>query len=400
MSRWMLLLLTCLVSVVPLPSLIAEGKSDEEKSWKSVGIDFKSHDGHEMFGKLARPTSGDLKAMVLYVQAAEGMTVDMKRPLSRTRSFLYFDLYRKKLSEKGIAFFSYEGRGIRMGEDLPRFEKIDRKVFNTGTLDNKVRDVLSAIRAVRKQPGCEKVPLLLIGASEGTLLAVEAASRSPGAVDGLVLYGVLATNLREAFRFIMSDGAHLTYRIQFDDDRDGVITKEEFEKDSRKYRARVLRDAPFSVFDQDGDGKFTVKEMSTLTKVYLDAVDEEQFDVLQAWARSNAAVSVPDDWFKDHFAHATMWKFLAEIEIPVGCFHGDLDTNTPVGAVRELEKKARNAGKKQVTFLYFEDLDHSLNVGEYFVKGELPAGHRAIFEFIDKVVKESGEKGQDDPEDS
>lgn len=35
-------------------------------------------------------------------------------------------------------------------------------------------------------------------------------------------------------------------------------------------------------------------------------------------------------------------------------------------------------------FHYFEGLDHSLNIFEYFSKGTLPAGHQAIFEFIKK----------------
>jgi hypothetical protein len=34
-------------------------------------------------------------------------------------------------------------------------------------------------------------------------------------------------------------------------------------------------------------------------------------------------------------------------------------------------------------FHYFEGLDHSLGLGRYFTAGgELPAGHKAIFEFI------------------
>jgi hypothetical protein len=33
-------------------------------------------------------------------------------------------------------------------------------------------------------------------------------------------------------------------------------------------------------------------------------------------------------------------------------------------------------------FHYFHNLDHTLNIGLYFVKGTLPDGHKAIFEFI------------------
>jgi hypothetical protein len=45
-----------------------------------------------------------------------------------------------------VAFFSYEGRGVRMGDQPPRFEQIDEAIYNTSTLENKVRDLLSAMR--------------------------------------------------------------------------------------------------------------------------------------------------------------------------------------------------------------------------------------------------------------
>jgi dienelactone hydrolase len=178
-------------------------------------IEFRSHDDHSMFGKLVLPAPGPPKAIVICVQSAEGATVDMKRPLSRTESFNYYDFCRDRLTG-GLGFFSYEDRGIRMGDRLPRIETIDTEVFNTGTLDNKVRDILSAISAVRGQPGLEEVPVFLMGASEGTLLAAAAASREPDQVQALILYGVLASSMRENFRYIMSDGAFPVDRQQFD----------------------------------------------------------------------------------------------------------------------------------------------------------------------------------------
>ena len=48
-------------------------------------------------------------------------------------------------AEKNVAFFSYEGRGIRVGNSPPRYEKIDRAIYDTSTIDNKVRDIISAV---------------------------------------------------------------------------------------------------------------------------------------------------------------------------------------------------------------------------------------------------------------
>ncbi len=59
----------------------------------------------------------------------------------------------------------------------------------------------------------------------------------------------------------------------------------------------------------------------------------------------------------------------------------------PIAAVNALEEDAKKAYKTKMEFHYFADLDHSLNVIEFFMKGELPEGHKAIFEFIDRLVK-------------
>src|SRR4030095_11687490 len=98
---------------------------------QTVEVPFTSHDGYPMLGKLTLPDTEGLHPVVIYVQTAEGATVDMKRPLGRNVTFNYYDLYREKLPEMRVAFFSYEGRGIRMGDAPPRYEAIDWDVYNT-----------------------------------------------------------------------------------------------------------------------------------------------------------------------------------------------------------------------------------------------------------------------------
>ncbi|MEX2242986.1 MAG: prolyl oligopeptidase family serine peptidase [Fimbriimonadaceae bacterium] len=353
---------------------------------RSVEVHFKSHDGHEMFGKLVTPAGRGPFPVVIYVQTAEGMTVDMKRPLGGERTFNYFDLYRSKLPEMGVAFFSYEGRGVSMGDSPPRFETIDRAAYDTSTLQNKVYDVISALASVRGRSDIDSSRVYLMGASEGTLLAAEAAATVPELFAGLVLYGVMSSNMRYTFDYIMTDGAFLVYRQVFDADKDGTISKAEFEADPAKYRANTLGGAEFSVFDKDGDGRFTSDEMRSLTKPYTDAIDQENFAVLDAWAASAAAVATPKGWFKDHFAHKPIWSFLQELDVPVGLFHGDLDTSVPIEGLKLMESKAKAAGKTKMEFHYFTGVGHTIGVERYFVNGTVPAGHTAIFDFIKKVV--------------
>ena len=48
---------------------------------RTVEIAFTSHDGHPMSGKLTVPTTDRLLPVVVYVQTAEGSTVDIRRQL-------------------------------------------------------------------------------------------------------------------------------------------------------------------------------------------------------------------------------------------------------------------------------------------------------------------------------
>lgn len=134
--------------------LFSSASSDEQaqstgSNSKTVEIHFTSHDGYEMFGKLTIPDSGARHPVVIYVQTAEGMTVDVKRRKGRDGTFNYYDLYREKLPEMNVACFSYEGRGIRMGDKPPRYEAIDWDIYNTSTLENKVRDIISAVQSLK-----------------------------------------------------------------------------------------------------------------------------------------------------------------------------------------------------------------------------------------------------------
>jgi len=391
-----------LIRAVPFPDKIESGSMRShvlqatQVKPKTIELTFTSYDHYEMFGKLTLPTAAGNHPVVIYVQTAEGMTVDMKRRKSRTETFNYFDLYREKLPEMNCAFFSYEGRGIRMGDTPPRFETINWDIYNTSTLENKVRDVMSAVELVRKQPGIDASRIFLMGASEGTLLAAEAASQLPKQIRGLILYGVLTTNMRENFKYIVTDGSFLSWRDNFDTDKDGKVSKQEFAADPKKFRERALKNEAFSTFDKNGDEFFTAEELVMLSerlRNLRDAVDTENYEVLNEWARTSAGVSTPKDWFKDQFAHQPIWTFLAKLNIAVGCFQGSADAMVPIAGVKKLEEQAKKAGKSKMEFHYFEGLDHSLNVGEYFVKGTLPAGHQAIFEFIrQQTARKQGDK--------
>jgi pimeloyl-ACP methyl ester carboxylesterase len=354
---------------------------------QTTDVPFSTHDGYPMFGRLTLPGPAGRYPVVVYVQTAEGATVDMKRPAARGETFNYYDLYREKLPAMDIAFFSYEGRGIRMGDRPPRYEQIDRAVYDTSTLDNKVRDVLSAVRLLEKHKNIDKSRIFLMGASEGTMLAAEAASRAPKEIKGLILYAVLATTLKNALKYMAVDGNYMALLGLFDTDHDGKITRQEFEADPKKIRERAMKGVAFETFDANGDGALTVEDMRLLRKPILDGIESENLEVVNGYLKATAVVSIPSGWVKDHFAHPPMWTYLAPLKGPVGLFHGSGDNLTPIEDVKGLEARANAAGMRNLQFHYFDGLDHSLGLGDYFSGGELPDGHKAIFGWMARNVR-------------
>jgi uncharacterized protein len=365
---------------------VVRGNQADPKT-RTIEIPFTSHDGYEMFGKLTLPITAAPHAVVVHVQTAEAATVDTKRPGLRGGTFNFLDLYREKLAEVNVAFFSYEGRGVRMGEQPPLYERIDWDIFNTSTLENKVRDILTAVHIVQKQPGVDASQIFLMGTSEGTLLAAEAASRAPKEIKGLILTALVSTTMRDVFKFTITDGAFLVYLGLFDMDKDGKVSKKEFEADPRKFRETSLKNISFEFFDRDGDGFFTIDEMRMRGKSVADAADAGNADVLNGWLKVAATVKIPKDWVKDHLAHPPMWTFLSRLEMPIGIFHGNVDIWTSVEGVRKLEEQANKAGKSNLKFHYFEGVGHSLGIEGYFATGVLPAGYKSIFAYIDSQVR-------------
>ena len=349
-------------------------------------IAFAAPDGTPLRGRLVLPAGEGPHPVIVYAQAAEGMTIDMRRPLPGGASFSYFDIYRQQLPPLGVGFFSYEGRGITAADAPPRYERIDSAVYNTSTLSAKAADLVAAVEAVAGTAGVDPTRIFAMGASEGTLIATEGAALSGGRVAGLILYGLLALNMRDNFRFILTDGAFITYRRFLDTDGDGRVTRAEWDADPRGWRQGNLPGVAWEQLEVNRDGSLTVEDIATLQRPFLDGLDRGDFAILDAWSRRFASVALPAGWWQDHFAHPTLPTFLARLDIPIGIFHGEWDNATPVRAVRELEARLHREGTHQRIEIHYLDTDHTLNVGRYFRDGTIPAGHQAIFDYVRRVV--------------
>lgn len=345
-------------------------------------IAFTSHDGHAMTGRLTLPTTPGKHAVMVFVQNAEAATLDQRTRDAKGQPVAFFDLYRDTLGPLNIGFFSYEGRGVHTDATQPRGQRIDRDVYDTSSLDNKVRDIISAVRLLQKESGVDGSQIYLRGVSEGTLLAAEAASRIPTEVGGLVLSGVIGSTLKVSLVHQVQGGRMSQLLAEFDTDRDQRISVQEWETDARGFRQKNLATATFENVDPDKDGFMTLADMKLLTKPLADAFASGNVEITEAFLKQSAGVAIPKGWTADHFAHRPMWDFLSPLSMPVGIFQGDDDRNTGIEDVQALEKLAKAAGKSNIEFRYFPGLGHGLGSTDYFQKGAHSDGYTAIFEFM------------------
>ena len=183
----------------------AQDQSPAKTPTTTRDISFTSHDGHMMLGRLTLPVTPGQHPVLVFVQNAEASTLDQRLRNARGELVPFFDLYRETLAPLNAGFFSYEGRGVHTDATQPRSMRLDAEAYNTSTLENKVRDVITAVELRRRQPGVDPSKIMLRGVSEGSLLAAEAATRMPE-IRAIVLSGVIGSTLKDMLVFMAAGG--------------------------------------------------------------------------------------------------------------------------------------------------------------------------------------------------
>jgi pimeloyl-ACP methyl ester carboxylesterase len=348
-------------------------------------ITFTSHDGHAMLGRLTLPETPGPHPVLVMIQTAEAQAMEPQTRNAQGERVPVYSLYRDNLTPLGIGFFTYEGRGVFTSATGAR--QLDRAVYDTSTLANKVRDGIAAVRVLQKEAGVDASQIFLRGISEGTLLAVEIAASIPNEVKGLVLSGVIGDTFKSSLKFMASRGAYMQHLSHWDADGDGRISAQEFDTDPKRIRRQMPATVVFRSFDTDGDGSYTMAEYLAKSTPLVDLIEAENFDAIERWLQASAAMPLPNPtraWLKDHFSWPSMWALVTRLTMRIGFFQGELDVNTSAADVRVLEQQAKTAGQTNLEFSYYAGLDHGLGTSEYFMRGTPSAGYAAMFAFMQR----------------
>ena len=334
-------------------------------------------DGYPLTGKLDLPAGGTAEKLVIFVNGSGPNTYDNRRTAG-DKEFNYFDLFAQNLTAEGIAFFRYNTRGVTPGEKPPMFMEVDDEAYQTYLPENSVRDIEAMVRFLKEDDRLKEAKVLLLGWSEGTMIAPAAAARGNVPIDALLLAGYCNDTMEEILEWQQSGGSGMVFYCQyFDYDGDGTVSKEEFEQD--RYGLRDYVGAAFEEIDADQDGRLTEKDFALLLKESREAVFRAFESGDDQWLKANYGVQLTGAWYQQHLRFAPNRETLPKLSLPIHIFHGTSDANVSVQGVYEIQAAFEKLGKDNLTAHCYEGFDHDLNYMQYISSGTLPQSFADIF---------------------
>ena len=340
-------------------------------------------DGYPLTGKLDLPAGGTAEKLVIFVNGSGPNTYDNRRAAG-DKEFNYFDLFAQNLTAEGIAFFRYNTRGVTPGEKPPMFMEVDDEAYQTYLPENSVRDIEAMIQSLKEDDRLKKAKVLLLGWSEGTMIAPAVAARGNVPIDALLLAGYCNDTMEEILEWQQGGGSSMVfYRQYFDYDGDGAVSKEEFEQD--RYGLKDYVGAAFEEIDADPDGRLTEKDFALLLKESREAVFRAFENGDDQWLRENYGVRLTSAWYQQHLRFAPNREILPKLSLPIHIFHGSSDANVSVQGVYEIQSAFEKLGKGNLTTHYYEGFDHDLNYMQYISSGTLPQSFTDIFQICKEL---------------
>jgi pimeloyl-ACP methyl ester carboxylesterase len=352
-------------------------------------IKFQLFDGETVEGKLSLPANTPtVKELVIYVHGTGPATYDNHRKFG-TIELNYFDYFANEFNRRGIGFFTYSKRGVALGQDPPFFDQVDREKFRKVVPSTEIKDIATFISTLRKDKRLAKTKIVLLGWSEGTVLASMAAEDKRNKVTALFLNGYPNENIYELIKWQNTGGSAMVgFRIAFDKDKNGLVSRAEFESDDKIAAALRTRmqNVKFEQLDVTKDDAITAADFAVIQKPKYDATLDAYNRGDEDWIWKNYfRVSIP--WLKEHFALEANKDRLLRLNIPIYIFHGEDDANCPVEGVYDVRSRFEKAKKTNLHANIFPGHNHDLNFVDWVLKKEMPAGIKKMFEVADELNK-------------
>ena len=347
-------------------------------------------DGEIITGRLMLPSNEDnVPLLVIFVHGTGPNTYLNKRKIGNV-DFNYFDLFAEEFNKRGIGFFTYNRRGVEIGDKPPYYDEIDSVKYSGYLPETEAEDIESIISQLRRDKRILNSKIALLGSSEGTIISSIVADRKVEKVDALLMFGYANDNLYDIIKWQYSGNASImNLRKYFDVNKDNLISQREYESaDSGAVfgRTRVMRNVSFEALDADRDSILDYRDFASRTVPYFEYLIKMIDSGNDAWIWQNY-FRVKSKWLKEHFQLEANKTRLLRIDIPVYIFHGTEDGNVPVEGVYNIQTAFRNAGKTNLTCYIFDGHNHDLNYLDWPFEHKISEGLNAIFNTSELLMK-------------
>lgn len=338
-------------------------------------------DGEKVLGRLCIPDSGGFNTLVFVVHGTGTNTyLNMRKSAVE---FNYYDELAKEFCKRGVAFFSYNRRGVEVDENNPPLcHRIDSGKFVKYTPLREAEDVENMVSTLRKDKRVKKSKLILYGISEGTIIAPMVADRKNVEVDALFLHGYANENMYDIIVWQNEGHGVMMIANQFmDKDGDEKISREEYMSEDATvaaYRNYLFDDLLFDSMDVDKSQYIDVRDIGTMRLKFHEVLMEEVKNDNNKWIWKNYT-EAPTTWFKEHFALEANKSRLLRLNIPIHIFHGTHDANVPVKGVYDIEERFKVVNKSNLKAHVFKKHNHDLNFEQCLFGKSCSKGMKAIY---------------------
>ena len=353
-------------------------------------ISIKLNDGESIVGRLSMPEgSANVPTVVVFIPGTGPNTYLNKRKIGN-KEFNYYDLFEAEFLKRGIGFFTYNRRGVEIGDKPPYYDKVDSAKYAKYTPKQEVLDVESILSDLRKVDRLKDTRIALLGASEGTIIAAMVADRMVEKVDDLLLFGYANDNMFDIIKWQFSGVTSImNLKKYFDTNKDNVFSRAEYEsKDTIATlgRVRVLNNLPFDTLDMVKDGNLDYKDFGARNKPFYEYLLKMIDEGNDTWIWKNY-FRITSLWLKEHFKLEANKTRLLNIDIPIYIFQGVEDANASVEGVYDIQSRFKNANKTNLKCFIFEGHNHDLNYLDWPFKQQISEGLNAIFNTSEELIK-------------
>ena len=341
----------------------------------------KLADEEETTTRLCLPEEGQINTIVVAVHGTGPNTY-----LTQRQGFNYYDVLAEGFCEKGVGFFTYNRRGVDLGETAPWFDKVDSLKYTKYLPHIEVADIETMVTYLKNDMRFKNCKIILYGISEGTIIASIVSERKKVEIDALFLHGYAHDNMFDIIKWQLTNEKSMNNTMDminsiFDKNEDRVVNREEYEAEDPTivtYRKQLFKNAAFDTIDVVKDNVYNIQDIMEGRKIYHSLIMTKIAENDEHWIWNNF-FRITIGWLREHFALEPNKTRLLRVETPIYIFHGTDDMNVPVESVYDLEVRFKTSNKSNLKTFIFDKHNHDLNFQDWITKKEYSDGLQKIF---------------------